>query len=112
MIEFLALDGKLRTAEVWSNGPVARSVWALADGKAVAIQLVRQDRYGLMHREIVFTPVHPDAIVTKRDDLGRVKHVSNRPYYIAEHVTAPRLAEKTWRELTADQRAPMQLALV
>lgn len=40
MIEFEAWDGTRKTAEVWSPGPVARSVWALLlDGNPIAINI-------------------------------------------------------------------------
>jgi hypothetical protein len=65
-MQFINAQGQLVEGTVWSPGPLARSVWVLVDGKAVAVKLA--DKAHPM----------PYQLVERTEKEERVRRASHR----------------------------------
>lgn len=97
-MQFQTLNGETLTGEVWSPGPVARSVWVLVDGSPYAVRLPDAGRAA---REVDMNrrPKYGKPQPWTREHGRRVLAAQwSRP----EAKFAPPLAPKDWRLALAD----------
>lgn len=100
-MEYVKLDGSVSTAELWSPGPAHQSVWALDDGRPVAIALKKDKATKELtpveidwEQPAPLPPRIPPAALKRAYDVLRRWWFSESRFYHTVRLETPADAEK------------------